>query len=47
MDIIFYNGSVNTLDGDETIYSAVGAANGMIAALAKPKSSSRTSPNNV
>ncbi|MGD1973437.1 MAG: amidohydrolase family protein [Desulfobacterales bacterium] len=33
MDIIFYNGSVNTFDGAGTIYSAVGAANGMIAAL--------------
>jgi hypothetical protein len=33
MDIIFYNGSVNTLDGSGTVYSAVGAANGMVAAL--------------
>ena len=33
MDIIFYNGSVNTLDGSGTVCSAVGAANGMVAAL--------------
>ena len=33
MDIIFYNGSVNTLDGSGTVYSAVAATNGMVAAL--------------
>ena len=33
MDIIFYNGSVNTLDGTGTVYSAVGAASGMVRAL--------------
>ena len=33
MDIILHNGRVNTLDGAGTVYSAVGAANGMIAAL--------------
>jgi len=33
MDNIFYNGSVNTLDGSGTVHSAVGAANGMVAAL--------------
>jgi predicted amidohydrolase YtcJ len=33
MDIIFYNGRVNTLDGTGTVYSALGATNGMVAAL--------------
>ncbi len=33
MDIILHNGRVNTLDGVRSVYSAVGAANGMVAAL--------------
>jgi predicted amidohydrolase YtcJ len=33
MDIIFYNGSVNTLDGTGTVYSAVGVASGIVTAL--------------
>jgi len=33
MDIIFYNGRVNTLDGAGTVYSAVGAVNGIVTVL--------------
>ncbi len=33
MDIIFYNGRVNTLDGAGTVYSAVGASNGIVTTL--------------
>jgi predicted amidohydrolase YtcJ len=33
MEIIFYNGSVNTLDGTGTVVSAVGVTNGIVAAL--------------
>jgi predicted amidohydrolase YtcJ len=33
MDIIWHNGRINTLDGNGTVYSAVGAANGIVAAL--------------
>jgi hypothetical protein len=33
MDIIFYNGRVNTLNGSGTVFSAVGAANGMVSTL--------------
>jgi predicted amidohydrolase YtcJ len=33
MDIILHNGRVNTLDGAGTVYSAVGASNGIVAAL--------------
>jgi predicted amidohydrolase YtcJ len=35
MDIIFYNGRVNTLDGAGTVYSAVGAVNGIVTVLGK------------
>ena len=33
MDIIFYNGKINTLDDSATEYTAVGTANGLITAL--------------
>jgi len=33
MDIIFFNGKINTLDEGRTIYTAVGASNGIITAL--------------
>ena len=33
MDIILHNGRINTLDEAGTVYSAVGAANGIVAAL--------------
>ena len=33
MDIIWHNGRINTLDGNGTVYSAVGAANGIVTAL--------------
>ena len=33
MDIIWHNGRINTLDGNGTVYSAVGATNGIVAAL--------------
>ena len=33
MDTIWHNGRINTLDWDGTVYSAVGAANGIVAAL--------------
>ena len=33
MDIIFYNGRINTLDGNGTVFSAVAATNGIVANL--------------
>ena len=33
MDIIFYNGRINTLDATETVFSAVAATNGMVVNL--------------
>jgi hypothetical protein len=33
MDIILHNGRINTLDETGTVYSAVGATNGIVAAL--------------